>query len=127
MPDEKEASIRKLLYELFLQFKRKKTVATELNKLGYRTRNGSLFSDTTVDRLLKDPTAKGRRIANYTKSTGDGKKWVIKPKEDWVIVPCEPIVSEQVWNECNEILTAQEKKRRKPGPTSVHLLSGFVT
>lgn len=125
--DQTEAPIRKLMYELFLQYKRKKTVASELNKRGFRTRNGSLFSDTTVDRLLRDPTAKGQRIANYTKSLGDGKKWIIKPKEEWIVRPCEAIVSESLWDECNQILTAQEQKRRKPGPRAVHLLSGFVT
>lgn len=125
--NQQEAPIRKLVYELFIKYKRKKTVATELNKLGYRTRSGSQFSDTTVDRLLKDPTAKGERVANYTRSLGEGKKWVIKPKEEWVVMPCEPIVSEDIWNEANQILDSQTTKRRKPGPRSVHLLSGFVS
>lgn len=124
--DQKEAPVRKLVYELFLKFKRKKAVAAELNRLGYRTRNGSLFSDTTVDRLLRDRTAKGERVANYTRSLGEGKKWVVKPKEEWVITPCEAIISEDLWNNCNEILEKQAVKR-KPGPRSVHLLSGYVT
>jgi site-specific DNA recombinase len=94
--------------------------------LGYRTRNGSKFSDTTVDRLIKDPTAKGERRANYTKSLGDGKQWVLKPESDWVVTACPSVVHEDLWNECNRILAEQESKRQKPGPKPVHLLSGFM-
>ena len=124
--DEKEAPIRKLMYDLFLKHKRKKVVANELNKMGYRTRNGSNFSDTTIDRLLRDSTAKGQRIANHTKSTGEGKKWVRKPFEDWVIIPCPQIVSEELWNECNAILDAQYKAKAKPSKRTQYLLAGFI-
>lgn len=124
--DEKEAPIRKLIHETFLQTRRKKTTAQLLNDQGYRTRNGSLFTDTTIDRLLKDPTAKGTRIANYTKSLGEKKHWQLKPKEDWIEVQCPVIVSEELWNECNAILSAQASKRAVKGPKASHLLSGFV-
>ncbi|MBS1521313.1 MAG: recombinase family protein [Bacteroidetes bacterium] len=125
--DEQEAPIRKLLYELFLKHQRKKATATALNKLGYRTRNGSLFSGTTVERLLRDSTAKGERVANYTKSLGEKKHWIMKPKEEWIIIPCPAVVSAELWNQCNSILDGQYKKRVKPGRSAVHLLSGLVT
>lgn len=125
--DETEAPIRKLMYELFVKHQRKKRVAAELNARGYRTRNGSPFSDTTIGRLLRDPSAKGERRANYTKSQGKGKKWDVKPASEWIIVTCPQIVSTEVWDECNRILDEQENKRQKPSRTVVHLLSGFVT
>lgn len=124
---EEEAPIRKLMYEIFLRVKRKKATASELNRLGHRTRNGSKFSDTTVERLIRDSSAKGMRRANYTKSTGDGKKWIIKDEKDWILTPCPAIVPEELWDECNAILDSQYKKRTKPGPRAIHLLAGYVT
>jgi len=124
--DENEAPIRKLIYETFLKTKRKKTTANELNKMGYRTRNGSKFSDTTIERLIRDPNAKGERRANYTKSLGNKKNWVLKPETDWVITPCEAIVSVELWNECNRILDEQFQSRKPIGKKAAHLLSGFL-
>jgi len=124
--DEAEAPIRKKLYELFLVHQRKKSTAKALNDLGYRTRNGSPFSDTTVGRLLRDSAAKGQRIANYTKSTDNKKQWQFKPQSEWVTIPCDPIVSVELWTQCNAILDAQETKRKRPGRTATHLLAGLV-
>jgi len=124
--EEKEAPIRKLIYEIFIECQRKKTTADKLNAQGHRTRNGSRFSDTTVERLLRDTTAKGLRIANYTKSTGGGKQWVIKPQEEWVRISCPAIIDEQLWQECNSILDKQKQKRTQIGRKSEYLLAGIV-
>lgn len=124
--DEAEAPVRKLMFELFAQTKRKKATARALNDRGYRTREGGLFSDTTIDRLLRDPTAKGMRRANYTKSRGQKKHWDYKPSSDWVLIECPAIVSEELWNECNQYLDLQRKTRNKPGRRTDFLLAGYI-
>jgi site-specific DNA recombinase len=72
VPDQKEGPVRRLMYELFRQTQRVRTVATLLNKRGHRTRSGRPFTNTTVRRLLLDPTAKGVRRANYTAKAKTG-------------------------------------------------------
>ncbi len=124
IPHPDEAPIRALLYELFKEHGLKRKVARILNERGYRTRKGAKFSDTTVDRLLRDPTAKGVRLSNYTESPGDGKPAVLKDKDDWVYVNCPAIVSVELWDECNRMLTDQAKSRKKRGRPAIHLFGG---
>lgn len=101
--DNDEAPVRVLIYELFVKHRRKRTVAKLLNDLGHRTRNGSFFSDTTIDRLLKDTTARGTRVVN-------GKA-----------IEVEPIISTELWKRVDGILGGG-----KPARESHHLFSGLA-
>lgn len=124
--NQEEAPVRKLMYDLFLEHGRKMVVARLLNERGFRTRNGSAFTDTTVDRLLRDPTAKGVRRANYTASKNNKKAWELKPKSDWVISQVEGIVTEDVWNEVNVKLDSMRLAGKRVTRPVVHLFSGLA-
>jgi len=52
---------------------------------------------------------------------------MLKPESEWVMSVCPAIVSEEIWNECNQLLEEQEKKRKPIGPRPSYLLSGYVS
>jgi len=126
VPHPEEAPVRRLMYELFLEHRRFQTVAGVLNDRGYRTRSGARFTTSTVGRLLTDSTAKGLRRANYTKSRGDGRGWELKPEDQWVTYAVEPVVSEEVWQAANDLISTRRGKRERAPRQPVHLFAGVT-
>jgi site-specific DNA recombinase len=109
-----EVPVRRKMYELYLQYRRKGTVAKLLNAAGHRTRDGHLFHDCGVTRMLACPSAKGVYYFNRIRKTG-AWKGTEKPEEEWGKTKCEPIVSEDVWNQVNRLMEEQLKNWKKPG------------
>jgi site-specific DNA recombinase len=122
-PDE--AAIRRRAYELFVAHRRKGFVARELNAAGYRTREGNIWRDTSIARLLSESSAKGLYCFNTMRYTGTWHNEP-KPENEWGKVACEPIVSEDLWNQANRIMEEQLKVWKKPGKSPVHLFSGLA-
>ena len=126
VPHPQEAPVRKLMYELFLQHRRKKTVVRLLNEAGHRTRKGARFTSKTVSRLLQDPTAKGIHLANHTTRDAQNKKCLTKPEDQWVTHKIEPIVTVEIWDQCNRIIEATHQNHRPPAKKTVHLFAGIA-
>ena len=120
-----EAAIRRKAYTLFLENRRKGQVARLLNAAGYRSRNGSIWRDTQVFRTLVCPSAKGIYYFNRVRQTGTWKTEP-KPESEWGSVECEAIVSEELWNQANQIIEEQLKSWKRPGKAPVYLFSGLA-
>jgi len=120
-----EAAIRRKAYELFLKHRRKGHVAQHLNAAGYRTREGSIWRDTSIVRILEESSAKGVYVFNTVRQTGTWRTEP-KPESEWGKVQCEPIISEDLWNQVNQIIEEQLKSWKKPGKVPVHLFSGLA-
>jgi site-specific DNA recombinase len=119
-----DAAVRRKAYELFLRHRRKGHVAQHLNAAGYRTSKGNIWRDISILRILQESSAKGIYFIN--KVTGNGWSKEQKPESEWGKVQCEPIVSEDLWNQANQILEEQTKSFKKPGKSPVHLFSGLA-
>jgi len=121
-----EAAIRQKAYELFFQHRRKGKVANLLNAAGYRTRGGVLWHDSQVYRILTDPSAKGIYYFNRMRQLEKSWQTVPKPENEWGKVECEPIISEEQWNQVNQIIEEHTKSWKRPGPSPVHLFGSLA-
>src|ERR1035438_8350376 len=126
VPHPKEAPVRKLMYDLFLEHRRKKTVVRLLNAAGHRTRKGALFTSKTVTRLLQDPTAKGSHRANYTTRDSNTKRCSTKPEDQWATTEVEPIVTSEIWEQCNQMINQSHQAQRRPAKKPVHVFAGIA-
>lgn len=105
--DPHEAPVRQLIYREFLLHRRVKTVARRLNEMGLRTRSGSLWSDSTIARILADPIAAG----------------VSQPADDRLIT--EPIITKSIWENCQNILKDRHSGVQ-PAKRPTHLFAGLT-
>ena len=123
---EQEASVRKLMFELYKEHKRIGQVHTILKEQGYRTRRGGVFSRSTIKRLLQNPIAKGLRQMNYTNNTRTPGQDFWKDKEEWEFHQAPRIVSDKLWKEVNDIVQKNLVERNYPKNTKTNLFTGYA-
>ena len=112
-PNEEEAKIVQLIFELYLNGDGKIVISRKLDALGVKPRKGNIWSSATVSTILKNPTYIGKvrwGYRKYTKELTNGS--VIKHREknsDCVYVDGlhAPIIAEADFNKAQQILNAR--------------------
>ena len=132
--NEEEAKMVHELFELYAtdQYSMKQIEDLFWNK-GYRNRNGNKIAHSTMANTISNPKYKGYYVGNKVKVIDMfTKKQHFLPPEEWVmfkdetgdIVPA--IVSEELWEEANVVLSRRSKdvKNRQNICNHANLLTG---
>jgi len=110
--NEQEAAMIRMIFDLFTnQLYGLRKIGRLLYDKGYRSYNGKRISETTIQRILRNPKYKGYYCGGKTTKHRHLSSEVIKiPQENWVmfkdetgdIVPA--IVSEEIWERAQVLL-----------------------
>jgi len=132
--DEETAPMVRELFELYAtdQYSMKQIEDLFWDK-GYRNLNGNKINHSTMSNTISNPKYKGYYVGNKVKIVDMfTKKQKFLPPEEWVmfkdesgeIVPA--LVSEELWEKANEILSRRSKdvKRRQNLCNHANLLTG---
>ncbi|MDA1620362.1 recombinase family protein [Bacillus cereus group sp. TH204-1LC] len=103
---EEEANVVKRIYDWYNSGWGFKKITNELNRLGIKPKNKSVWQMTSVQRIVRSPIYKGTFILNqYTSvKVGGKKKQIRNPKEKWFVFPDHhpAIIDEKTWSRVNE-------------------------
>lgn len=132
--DEKEAELIRLI---FTEYSKDKLGTNKLghylyDEYGIKSKTGKPLAGTVLGRILRNPKYKGYYCA-HKESTIDylNQKRIRFKKEDWTVYKdnesCPLIVSEELWDICNEILNRNSRKHAQKTPTDRrYALSGKI-
>lgn len=122
--DEEQAKVVRIIFELYSNKNMGiRSIANYLSESGYVNTEGNAFSFSTIKNILVNPKYKGyycgRKSQKYDYRNNDRKKF---EEKDWVMYKNEedvpPIVSEELWNKANDILTKRSKLLKGNGHIS---------
>ena len=139
VPDEERRKLIEQIFEMFVdQNMSMVAIMKTLNEQGIRTRQGSLWTVTTLRRILRNSAYIGEVIYNQRKTivkkVEDSESKLLRkkqtkkdnPEKDWIVVPNAhtPIIDLEQFNKAQAKLDSYEK--RKDFPNTKHPLSGGI-
>jgi hypothetical protein len=93
-------------------------IAAKLRVEGRAQRSGKPWSKQAVLDCLRDPAYKGA----YTVNMKDHKRGGRRPEEDWIVIPAEPIVPPEEWDQVAAFLSSRSPAVTNPAVVSSPLL-----
>lgn len=113
--DEHEAKMVKMIYELYATGDYSlRNISDIIFEKGFKNHSGNRISHTTIKSILQNPKNKGYYCGNKVKVLDyrtkkqkflSQEQWIMYKDETGDIVPA--IVSETLWNRCNEMLKSR--------------------
>lgn len=123
----KDASIIKMIFEMYLSGEGFFNIAHKLNEMQLTTYRGGKFEHRTVRYIIQNPVYKG-----YVRWNNKGRTDLRNHNNaisDMIIVKGkhEPIISDELWNEANnKLLRDYHRPYSKPSTVMSHWLSGVM-
>lgn len=129
-----EAELIKLIFN---EYSKERMGTTKLghylyNKYNIVSKTNKPLAGTVITRIIRNPKYKGFFCA-HKESTLDylSKKRIRFKPDEWIVYKdneaCPPIVSEELWNKCNEILNKNSLKHKTHARTDMrYALSGKI-
>ncbi|WP_299831812.1 recombinase family protein [uncultured Metabacillus sp.] len=129
--NEEEKEIVELIFNLFLEKGYGSgRISQYLNEHGYKNREGKVWRDNTILRMLRNPIYIGRKRYNYKdkndkNKTNTNEEWKLQPKNEDLV-----IIDEQDFYKVQQIMDMRKNKTQSKNiniPTkSKLLLTGFA-
>lgn len=129
--DEDEANAVRFIFQSFDEGKSYDYIINELNRLGYKTRDGNPFGKNLIHEMLKNEKYRGVYIYNRRAAKGpDGKFNSHQNKFDDEIVRIQDgmprIVSDELFESVNRILCSRKRLKNYSGKKHTYLLTGKI-
>jgi site-specific DNA recombinase len=123
--NEAEAEVVRLIFKLCVDNHwGYRKIASYLNELGLKTRQGGFWNYGSISSILNNPIYPGLIVWNRTKSVKG--KTLKRPKSEWIKVKGNfpPIISEEIF----DVASSRIKERGRNGRSlsSVYALSGII-
>ena len=106
-----EAEVVRHIYSLYLAGLGAKSIAERLTSEGYDYR-GKPWSKNRILDIIADEAYAGRYYFNRK----DKKTGRLKPKDEWVLIPVEPIIDEVTWQKAQALRGINQPDRSRHNP-----------